>query len=70
MGGIIVEDSKGSQSGNTTEIGKELYKLLIKPMEGQIKGKKNIIIVPDGILAFVPFETLIGGNGKDRKSVV
>jgi len=33
-------------------------------MEGQIKGKKNIIIVPDGILAFVPFETLIGGNGK------
>jgi CHAT domain-containing protein len=33
-------------------------------MEGQIKGKKNIIIVPDGILAFVPFETLIGENGK------
>jgi CHAT domain-containing protein len=63
VGGII-EDSKGSQSGNATELGKELYKLLIKTMEGQIKGKKNIIIVPDGILAFVPFETLIGGNGK------
>jgi len=62
--GGITKDSKGSQSGNTTEIGKGLYKLLIKPMEGQIKGKENIIIVPDGILAFVPFETLIGENGK------
>ncbi len=38
--------------------------MLIKPMEGQIKGKKNIIIVPDGILAFVPFETLIDEEGK------
>ena len=63
VGGII-EDSKGSQSGNTEEIGKGLYKLLIKPMEGQLKGKKNIIIVPDGILAFVPFETLIDEEGK------
>jgi CHAT domain-containing protein len=62
--GGITKDSKGSQSGNTTEIGKGLYKLLIKPMEGQIKGKKNIIIVPDGILAFVPFETLIDEEGK------
>ena len=44
---------------NTKEIGKGLYKLLIKPMEWQIKGKKNIIVVPDGVLAYVPFETLI-----------
>ncbi|MDP6599732.1 MAG: hypothetical protein QGI86_28345, partial [Candidatus Poribacteria bacterium] len=55
---VIAKEPKENQNVNTSEIGKELYKLLIKPMEGQIKGKKNIIVVPDGILAFVPFETL------------
>jgi CHAT domain-containing protein len=33
-------------------------------MEAQIKDKKNLIIVPGGILAFVPFETLMDGNGQ------
>ncbi len=49
---------------NAKEIGKELYGLLIGSMETQIKEKKNIVIVPSGILAFVPFETLIDGNGQ------
>jgi tetratricopeptide (TPR) repeat protein/CHAT domain-containing protein len=56
---VIAKEPKENQVANTKEIGKELYKLLIKPMEWQIKGKKNIIVVPDGVLAFVPFETLI-----------
>ena len=49
---------------NAVEIGKGLYELLIKPMAAQIKDKKNLIIVPGGILAFVPFETLIDRNGQ------
>ena len=49
---------------NAGEIGRGLYELLIKPMEAQIKDKKNLIIVPGGILAFVPFETLMDGNGQ------
>jgi len=49
---------------NAKEIGRELYDLLIKPMEGQIKDKKNLIIVPDGILSFIPFVTLIAENGQ------
>ncbi|MCP4255183.1 MAG: CHAT domain-containing protein [Candidatus Scalindua sp.] len=52
------------RKANTREIGRELYELLIKPMELQIKDMKNLIIVPDGILAFVPFETLIDEEGK------
>jgi CHAT domain-containing protein len=56
---VVSKEPKENQSVNTKEIGKELYKLLIKPMEWQIKGKKNIIVVPDGVLAYVPFETLI-----------
>ncbi len=49
---------------NTRKLGKGLYELLIKPMEAKIKGKKNLIIVTDGILAFVPFETLLDEDGK------
>jgi CHAT domain-containing protein/Tfp pilus assembly protein PilF len=49
---------------NTSEIGRGLYELLIKPVEKQIKNKKNLVIVPDGILAFVPFETLINEDGQ------
>ncbi|MHC4268764.1 MAG: CHAT domain-containing protein [Planctomycetota bacterium] len=49
---------------NAREIGKVLYDLLIKPMDNQVKDKKNLILVPSGILSFVPFETLIDGNGQ------
>ncbi len=46
------------------EIAKILYRLFVKPIEGAIKGKRDIIIVPDGPLAFLPFETLINDDGK------
>jgi CHAT domain-containing protein/Tfp pilus assembly protein PilF len=61
---IIAKIFKNSKNSDTKELGKGLYKLLIKPLEAQIKGKKDLIIVPDGILAFVPFETLIDEDGK------
>ncbi|MDP6923439.1 MAG: CHAT domain-containing tetratricopeptide repeat protein [Candidatus Scalindua sp.] len=48
----------------TKEIGGALYELLIKPIEEQVKDKKNLIIIPDGILAFVPFGTLIDEDGR------
>jgi CHAT domain-containing protein/predicted negative regulator of RcsB-dependent stress response len=39
--------------------GKDLYKRLFKPLETSIKDRRNIIIVPDGELAKIPFEALI-----------
>jgi len=45
------------------EVGRALYDLLIKPLFPVIQGKKNLLIIPDGILSFVPFETLIDENG-------
>ena len=41
-----------------------LYDLLILPMEDKIQGKTELIIVPDGILSFLPFEILVDGNGR------
>ena len=61
---VIGEKYKENRIADARELGKALYDLLIKPMEAQVMDKKNIIIVPDGVLAFVPFETLIDEEGK------
>lgn len=49
---------------NIENIGRSLYGLLIKPIEAQVQGKKNLIIVPGDILTFLPFETFIDENGQ------
>ncbi len=46
------------------EIARELYNLLIAPIEEQLEGKTELIIIPDGILSFLPFETLIMPDGR------
>lgn len=43
---------------------KALYRFLISPFEKQLQGKEKIIIIPDGLLGFIPFETLINDEGK------
>jgi CHAT domain-containing protein len=43
---------------------KALYRFLISPFKNQLKGKEKIIIIPDGLLGFIPFETLISDEGK------
>jgi CHAT domain-containing protein len=44
--------------------GRYLYDYFIAPLESQISGHKNLTIIPDGILAFLPFETLIMPDGR------
>lgn len=41
-----------------------LYNLLIKPVKDRLVGKKKLIIMPDGILGFLPFETLVNDQGQ------
>ncbi len=43
---------------------KSLYKLLLKPIEKGIKGKKCLYISPDGNLNLIPFEVLMSPEGK------
>jgi len=40
-------------------LGYELYTMLLGPVIGELEGKSHLIIVPDGILHYLPFETLI-----------
>lgn len=45
-------------------IARELYALLVDPVFEDIAGKTKLTIVPDGVLAFLPFETLLSQEKK------
>lgn len=40
----------------------DLYNRLISPAENILKGRKNLVVIPDGALATMPFEALITAN--------
>ena len=44
---------------------RKLYQLLIDPIEIAISASRKLLIVPDGLLAYLPFETLMT-NGSDK----
>jgi hypothetical protein len=41
-----------------TENAYKLYRILVEPIRSKIAGK-NLIIIPDGLLGYIPFETLL-----------
>ena len=47
-----------------TFIGKELYIFLLGNTEERLEGKDELIIILDGVLAYLPFETLIMPDGR------
>ncbi len=55
--GLVVKPKPGlTVAGENLD--RLLYDFLIKPMAEHIKDKKRIIIIPDGVLSYLPFETL------------
>jgi CHAT domain-containing protein len=46
-------------------LGKQLYQILLGPAQDQFRGKKHLIIAPDGLLYYLPFEALIISPTKD-----
>lgn len=47
-------------------IGEQLYRRLIRPIQAIIPQKEEWIIIPDGFLYFLPFESLPAGTGSQR----
>lgn len=45
-------------------IGRRLYNFLFEHIEKHLTGKSELIIIPDGILSFLPFESLIMPDGR------
>ncbi len=54
----------GDNSDQLHQLGRYLYDYFIRPIENEIDNFNKLIIVPDGILAFLPFETLIMPDGR------
>jgi CHAT domain-containing protein len=51
----VIDEKKSS---DRAKLGPVLYEKLIAPVEAELKGISNIVIVPDGALAFLPFDSL------------
>jgi len=49
--------------------GRQLYRQLFQPLESSLKDRKELIIIPDGPLAKVPFESLVIDDKISRKPV-
>jgi CHAT domain-containing protein/type II secretory pathway pseudopilin PulG len=49
--------------GGFADDARRLYDLLLKPAEQQLKGKKSLCIIPDGILWDLPFQALEPRDG-------
>jgi CHAT domain-containing protein/Tfp pilus assembly protein PilF len=47
--------------------GSKLYNLLLAPVLNLLQTEKKVIIIPDGNLHYLPFETLITSTGDKRK---
>lgn len=45
----------------------DLYRQLMKPLESHWAGSDKLIIIPDGVLFYVPFEALISERPDDEK---
>lgn len=44
--------------------GKALYDLLLEPAAEQLNGAKNLVIIADGVLRYLPFEAIVFTDGK------
>lgn len=49
---------------NFREPAAELYKLLLQPAQAELAGKNHLILVPDGALWELPFQTLLSAKGR------
>jgi CHAT domain-containing protein len=51
-----------AETEKLTEFGRVFFDYLIKPLDEHIQNKTDLLIIPDGILGYLPFEVLIDKN--------
>jgi CHAT domain-containing protein/predicted negative regulator of RcsB-dependent stress response len=72
MNQIVTEYLFSIEEKNSRKVmkyGRQLYRQLFKPLESSIKDRKEIIIIPDGELAKLPFESLVIEDQASSKQV-
>ena len=53
-----------NRSANFVSLSRELYSWLIKPIEPQLRSKRALCIIPDGVLWNIPFQALLSESGR------
>ena len=65
---FALQDPEQTEAGFLTTAGYNLYQELIQPAEPFLTKKSNLVIIPDGILNYLPFEVLLtepAGNNQE-----
>ncbi|OGW30914.1 MAG: hypothetical protein A2X54_03985 [Nitrospirae bacterium GWF2_44_13] len=62
--------NSGRHSEFSTKLAKELYDILLSAALKNVKDIERLIIVPDGILGLLPFESLVVKEGKNYKDTL
>lgn len=61
---ILLDSTRRKEHGFIARYtGQVFYKVLLEPFRELLQGKKKLVIIPDGQLAFLPFEALVDENG-------
>lgn len=63
-----VDQLKNTDNGRKFKaglVGDRLYRQLVQPILEAVPAKREWIVIPDGFLCYLPFESLPGGNGVD-----
>jgi CHAT domain-containing protein/tetratricopeptide (TPR) repeat protein len=64
-GELLAEPASSMTRRDAREwLARELYALLLQPVEKELAGKEELIIIPDGCLGTIPLETLRLPNGR------
>lgn len=56
----LVQNRTHRQFNKTAEIGQKLYQVLFAPIKSYVSSCRRLVIIPDGALFYIPFETLVG----------
>jgi CHAT domain-containing protein/predicted negative regulator of RcsB-dependent stress response len=64
----LIEKARKSIQSNAPDETKAslsmLYTILVAPVENQLSGKSNLVIIPNGSLHFLPYQALINSKGE------
>ena len=66
---FALQHPEQTESGFLTTAGYYLYQELIQPAETFLTKKSNLVIIPDGILNYLPFEVLLTGNTAKNQEI-
>jgi len=61
---LALDQPTSSDRAERTRVGRGLYDILLGPIQKELEGRSEILVIPDGSLCALPFETLLLPDGR------